>query len=67
MPDDLPIGPVAGESAGPAQPGRKHDKNKEIRRRGPEGEVRGGGERVPEPPLEQVQRDERARGRRRGG
>jgi hypothetical protein len=29
--------------------------------------VRGGGERVPEPPLEQVQRDERAGEQRHGG
>jgi hypothetical protein len=36
MPDDLPIGPVAGENTGPAQPGWKQEKNTEIRRRGPE-------------------------------
>jgi hypothetical protein len=67
MPDDLPIGPAAGESAGPGQAGRNHNEDKRRRRRGPEGEVRGGHEQVPERPLEQMRRDERESGRRNRG
>lgn len=54
MPDDMPIGPQAGESA--AAPAAK---DQDRRRRAPEGEVRGGAARVPEPPLEQIIREER--------
>ncbi|GAB0119224.1 hypothetical protein [Acidisoma sp. 7E03] len=57
MPDDLPIGPAAAESAGDAPPAAGNERK--TRRGTPEGEVRGGGERVSDRPLEQLRREDR--------
>lgn len=60
MPDDLPIGPSAGENTGSALLDKAHSPR--SHRQGPESEVRGGAERPDDPPLEQQRRAERRGG-----